>query len=384
MTDWDAIIVGAGPAGSALALRLLPGRRILLLERQADGDARSPRIGESLPGAARVLLERMGGIERFLTESHVERSATVSTWESETATWFDHLRDPHGAGWHLDRAQFDAGLRQAAVDAGAELLVGGGRLRISQADDRWCVELDGRVTATKGARSHHAPVLVDASGRTAAVARHLGLAPWIEDRLICLYAHLSADDDDRATRLCVDPNGWWYSVRVPNNLRVLAFHLDADDSDVKSLRDSASFLAKARQHPLLAEVLPLALDTTIQARAAGSSRLDFDALSVAPRGFFAIGDAMLAFDPIASQGLFNALASAESVAQAIDQGGSHAARERYLEEMRAVHARYRDHLRSTYAAALRPAPTPFWTRRSGVASPTFAPEKNVRSETVFL
>ncbi len=397
VTDWDAIIVGAGPAGSALASRLRPGRRVVLLERAALRDraspldpaqrpdavafrrdepaagtpgigessvnAAGPRIGESLPGAARILLQRCGAFERFIAARHSERGATVSQWERDTPVWFDHLRDPNGPGWHLDRARFDADLRATAVDTGAELVDDSGALRVTRDDGRWNVacEVTGDI--------YRAPVLVDATGRNAAIARQLGIARRVEDELICLYAYLSPDanDEDHCTRICADSNGWWYSVRVPSGRRVLAFHLDADDAELRVLKALPALLDKARRHAVLADVLPAVADETVHARPAGSAVLDREALARAAPGFFAIGDAGLSFDPIASQGIFHALASAESAANAIGRsdgnGDPASARDAFLAEMAAVHTHYRQRLRDTYAAPARYRPDPFWLRR---------------------
>lgn len=400
-TAWDAIIVGAGPAGSALACRLRPWRRVLLLERTAlaalggassvellpavestvspvppgtpsaqsaplaaraaQRSASAPRIGESLPGAAGPLLQRCGAFERFLAAGHVERGATVAQWDGETPVWFDQLRDPNGAGWHLDRARFDADLRASAAEAGVVLVDDCGPLRVRREGSRWLVadETSGEI--------HQAPVLADATGRTAAIARQLGLKRRVEDALICLHVHLAPlpGDEDHCTRVCADSNGWWYSVRVPSGRRVLAFHLDAADPELRRLKSLPALLAKARRHGLLAEVLPAAADALVHARPAGSAVLDGAGLAAAA-GFFAVGDAGLSFDPIASQGLFHALASAESAANAIEHGteGAVAARAAFLAEMDAVHAHYRRRFHDTYAAPLRFRQSPFWARRT--------------------
>ena len=321
----------------------------------------APRIGESLPGAARVLLQRIGVYERFLGDGHAQRSATVSAWDRDAPVWFDHLRDPNGPGWHLDRTRFDACLRDAAMAAGAMLIERCDRLQASPTDEGWRVDLSVRGEV------HAAPVLVDATGRSAAVARQSGLSHRGDDALICLYAHLPADtsDEDACTRLCVDRNGWWYSVRLPSGQRVLAFHLDADDPELKTLRDPELFLAKAKRQLLLADALQSTAVAEVHARPAGSATLDVEALADTPPGFFAIGDAMLAFDPIASQGIFHALASAESAASAIERQSGNAAstRKSYLDEMQSVRARYREHLHATYASVVRHRHESFWGRR---------------------
>lgn len=358
--DWDAIIVGAGPAGSALACRLRPRARVLLLDRAAAAAAAAPRIGESLPGAARALLQRCGALARFAAAGHAPRGATVSQWDSDTPVWFDPLRDPQGAGWHLDRRRFDADLRATAVAAGAVFVDDCGVLRIAREGGGWT------VTSERSGETHQAPVLVDATGRTAAVARQLGIARQVDDELICLHAWLPPmpGDDDHCTRLCADSNGWWYSVRVPSGQRVLAFHLDADDAQRRALKQMPLLLEKARRHALLAEVLPMIADASVQARPAGSAVLDAEALACTAPGFFAIGDAGLSFDPIASQGLFHALACAESAANAIERrDDATAARAAFLDEMRSVHVHYRQRLHDTYAAPRAYRQHPFWARR---------------------
>ena len=368
--EWDAIIVGAGPAGSALARRLRPRYRVLLLDRPQARAAGAARIGESLPGAARVLLQRLGIYDRFLAQGHAERGASVSQWDQDTPTWFDPVRDPHGLGWHLDRVRFDADLRAAAVAAGAALVDQVRQLKVSSTGGRWRVDLAclGQAGAAPSVQTYETPVLVDATGRSMTAARQLGLVRHGQDRLICLYAHLPADerDEDQATRICADTNGWWYSARVPSGKRVLAFHLDGDDAELKSLREPAWLLAKSHHHPLFAGIRPATMDFPVRAQPAGGGGLDPDALAALPEGFFAIGDAMLAFDPIASQGLFNALATAESAAHAIERyiDGVDDARVRYLDEMRAVAARYYQHLGETYAAVTRYSQERFWRRRT--------------------
>jgi flavin-dependent dehydrogenase len=362
--DWDVIVVGAGPAGSALARRLAGQHRVLLLEREPGREPdRSVewRVGESLPGAAAVLLRRLGLFDRFLADGHAERGASVSVWDSVSPVWFDAIRDPNGPGWHLDRVRFDTMLRNGALDAGAAFATGLGRVQIQRTGDAW------QLLYGDPGHHHTAKVIVDATGRRAALCRSLGLRQRSGDRLVCVHALLPAnpEDVDRSTRTCADKDGWWYSARVPSGGRVLAYHLDADDPALRAHRDIGVLLAQARQLPLLAEVLPeITLTVKTQVRPCGSASLDLADCATLP-GMFVVGDAVLAFDPVSSQGLFHALASAESAASAISRhlGGEPEAGLSYLAEMQRVQARYYAHLASVYAGPSRYAERRFWMRR---------------------
>ncbi|MFM7347000.1 MAG: NAD(P)/FAD-dependent oxidoreductase [Tagaea sp.] len=273
------------------------------------------------------------------------------------------MRDPNGPGWHLDRLRFDAMLRDAARGTGAALVTLDGRARARREGKVWRVRDEG------SGRDYAAPILVDATGRAAALLRGLGIPRHAADRLICAHALLppAAGDGDRCTRVRADADGWWYSARVPSGGRVLAFHLDADDPDLRGARDAAAFLARARRSPPLDDVLPARIDgTTIHMRPAGGAWSDFDACAREP-GLYAVGDACLAFDPLSSQGLFHALASAESAAAAIARrlDGAADADLPFWTEMRNVRARYQAALRDVYARAARFAGRRFWARRNG-------------------
>jgi hypothetical protein len=61
------------------------------------------------------------------------------------------------------------------------------------------------------------------------------------------------------------------SVRVASGQRVLAFHLDRDDPELKVLRDPARLLAKARHQALLAGVERGSAAVRVHAQPAGGA-----------------------------------------------------------------------------------------------------------------
>lgn len=353
---FDVVIVGAGPAGLALGALLRPEQRVLVLERRAL-PAKSLLIGESLPGAAAVLLQRLNLMETFRSAGHRERGAAVSVWDDDRPVWRDAIQDPAGPGWYLDRWAFEQMLRRRALDVGVTLEEGCKQVDIRHRQGQWYLD------TTLG--SFRTPVLVDATGRNGYLGRQLGLRRHADDPLLCLYSFLdqAAESQDATMRIQADALGWWYTVPLPHGQRVLAYHMDIDDPLSRQLlRHPDAFLARAREHALLAEVLEGGIPARVRGRPAGTSLLDVEQLQKAGPGFLAIGDALLAFDPLASQGLFHSLASATSAAKAIESGLNQSLGA-YQQEIQAVSQRYLWHLKASYQGPRRFSQEAFWQRR---------------------
>src|SRR4051812_33464296 len=75
--DADFAVIGAGPAGAAAALALSAFGRVVILERSVVGE---DRIGETLPEAARPLLESLGLWAEFIQGPHSRCRARRCVW----------------------------------------------------------------------------------------------------------------------------------------------------------------------------------------------------------------------------------------------------------------------------------------------------------------
>ncbi|HEY7773568.1 MAG TPA: tryptophan 7-halogenase [Marinagarivorans sp.] len=371
MSDNTVIIAGAGIAGLALACairRQAPDIAVTIIER-ASTLAR-PRIGESLPGAARILLQNLGILQAFLASQPHERGAAVATWDDDTPAWQDSLHDPNGPGWHIDRSAFEQLFVSRARHLGVHLALG---TTIQHIQPPQTTNAPWRIETQRNTYTAH--WLIDATGVKAALSQKLQVKQHQHNPLVCAHAFWATDSNnkDHCTRIAADAHGWWYSVCTPQNQRVLAFHCDADAAIRQTLKDPAALLHHARQSTLLAPVIPPNPSIQgVQFRAAGSRwlsalntpfHLAHPEAHLFPPRFLAVGDALLAFDPIASQGIFHALASTASAARTITGQQSPKA---FLQEMSAVKNRYLKHWQLTYQGAAARFDSPFWQRRCRV------------------
>jgi flavin-dependent dehydrogenase len=159
----DAIVVGAGPAGSAAAAMLAArGRRVLVLEKE-----RFPRrkvCGEFLSGDALESLERLGVREDVETRAERIRDGEVYLRNGRPIAF----RLPVGA-LGISRFVLDDLLARRAAELGAEFCFGARVREIAPEDGGWRVRFsDGPRDAETRAR-----VVVGAWGRWDALDRAL-------------------------------------------------------------------------------------------------------------------------------------------------------------------------------------------------------------------
>jgi flavin-dependent dehydrogenase len=365
-TKPDVVIVGAGPAGAALAYRLATTHRLDVLVLERDAEPRF-RIGETLPSAAGPLLRDLGLLIGFIARCYPKNLGRASIWGSEELVRADSFNDPQGPGWRLDRRDFDAWLVAEAKCGGAGV-VRSCRLtaisRTSQASFPWAIA----VTLPNGDKERIATrFLVDATGRRAAIARRLGATTTRIDRLVCTYAVHPAGaptDLDGFSVVEAAPDGWFYAARLPSGARLVAYHTDSDLTSPVSWQrefsDRVRATAVARKSQLPDEDDPSS--PPLLARVAAWSGCSWAAVG---DDWAAVGDAACCFDPLSSQGLFNALYGALELAPAIVSSltGDRRALADYDEGLNSVWRAYRRQYSAFYRLERRWPDRRFWRRR---------------------
>jgi flavin-dependent dehydrogenase len=286
---------------------------------------------------------------------------------------YDFIFDPHGCGWHVDRARFDAMLVAAARDAGALWLSDTKVTGWLRSGEGWSLDVrrQGRATTIR------ARFVVDAGGRAAVFARAQGVQRRRYDRLVGLAVRLAAADTaepDTFTLVESVADGWWYSAWLPGGKLIAVFMSDADLISRHAIRTAMgwrSLLGAARHTG--ARVKGCVQERRPAVVAATSSALH----RVTGDAWVAVGDAAASYDPLSSQGVVTALEDGQRAGHAVRDWlqGNPDTLTAYADLTGVLYRNYLAQRYSYYRAEQRWTSLPFWHRR---VSPSIASPRRVQ------
>ncbi len=302
-----------------------------------------------MPAAGRILRD-LGLWTSFIELQPASYAANRSLWGSAAEEYRDFISDPEGCGWHLDRAAFETMLRDQATARGAHCYLSN---RVLDVASGWRLTLDG-------ANEVVSRFVVDASGRSAALARRLGACRLPHDRMVARWCRLRGGQATSGiSSVIATPDGWWYHIagqREGLSEGMLAFHglpETVPQASATDLLEAARCLSSLCGQ--LQDVMPLGEAATT---AAHTARLD----RFSGSDWLAIGDAAVCFDPIASRGLFHALYSA-LVAAALLEDRLAGLKRRfglYNDEISRIYLTYLNHREAVYRTEKRWPEAAFW------------------------
>ena len=353
---FDVVVVGGGPAGSVTAKLLAEnGLKVALLNKNEASDF---ICGESLPPQATPVIRRLGLEPLLKNANHIVTTGNLSAFGSDQVIESDFIFSPYGLGWHLDRKQFNHDVLNFCETKGVFILNSYKINNLISENNKWTVLL----TSSNGLTSSlKAQFMVDATGRSAHILKHLSINTLRYDRLACrcaIYPNLNPKNNNSLIE--ASENGWWYSSGIPNDKRVIMYFSDTDCLKYKSMKSFKIFSdemnltkhIKTNVRTQETENLPV-MSFTAQST---------QAEQVSGENWLAVGDAAISYDPLSSQGIWQALLGAEMACNhIIDHFNSRESQ--YNEWITAQSKTYWQLHQQFYAQEQRWNGNEFWQRR---------------------
>ncbi|HYK83240.1 MAG TPA: FAD-dependent oxidoreductase [Gemmatimonadales bacterium] len=302
---WDAVVVGAGPAGAATALLLArAGAAVLVLDR-----ARFPRhkpCSEYLSPAATAILERLGeGVLAAVEGASHAKVYGMKVVAPGGATMCGRFGGRYS--FTLPRSTLDTILVRAAERAGAVV-----REATTVDDLVWEGDAVAGVTARArdGARvTWRAQVVVGADGLRSVVARRLGFERASAPRRLAFTAHVAdVAGIDGVGELHVSDRGYVGLGPVGGGVTTVALVVPLRAVRGRGRAFRHGFFAELERFPGLAgrfDPRRLVREVLTTGPFARWSR------SPVAAGALLVGDAADFFDPFTGQGIYAALRGAE-------------------------------------------------------------------------
>jgi len=164
--DADVIVIGAGPAGCAAAIRLVAaGYRVIALERKDREDGEDITSGEVIVVPTQNECAQLG--VKFEGDWVLDRIAGFRNVYPDLS-WTYHPIPTVTCPVQVDRGGFNAALRRRLVEVGGRLVW---NARVTDLEFRG----DAAVAITADRNAHSARMLIDAGGRYAPSLRVLNL-----------------------------------------------------------------------------------------------------------------------------------------------------------------------------------------------------------------
>ncbi|GAB4142618.1 MAG: NAD(P)/FAD-dependent oxidoreductase [Planctomycetaceae bacterium] len=327
-SDYDVVVVGAGPAGTTTAALIAEfGHRVLLLER-----SEVPRfhVGESLIPETYWSLKRLGVLERLKASAFPKKYSVQFVTETgkETAPfYFDEYKSHESSQtWQVIRSEFDEMLLENAVEKGATVRTDA-QVREVLFDDNRAVGVrvqlregpEGKTVQEIGSK-----VVVDATGQSAFLATRLGIKrmdPDLKMGTVWTYFHGAKRDsgkDEGATIILQTPNkrSWFWYIPLPDDVVSVGCTGRIEDIFGSGQTAEEIFASELERCPAMQQRLRPGTRCTNYFTTKDYS---YRASQVAGPGWVLVGDAFGFIDPVYSTGVFLALKSGEFAADAIHE-----------------------------------------------------------------
>lgn len=322
-TNYDAIVVGAGPAGSTTgALLAEKGRDVLIVEKE-----KFPRyhVGESLMPFCYFTLERLGLVDQLMESGNPRKYCVQFVREdgflSQPFYFFQHFDHPSSTTWQVWREEFDQMILDKAKENGASVL--------EQTKAKHLIKDGDRVTGIKASSEEfgdlelHAPIVIDASGRDCFAAHKenwMVRDPELNKVALWTYYKGAKRDpglDEGATTVAYLPGkGWFWYIPLSGDMVSVGIVAERNYLFDGSAKDRAEIFHREVQNNEWIKDHLSEGEQVGEYRTTGeySYRNQYCSMD----GLVLAGDALGFLDPVFSSGVFLALKSGAILADEVD------------------------------------------------------------------
>lgn len=328
-TEFDVLIIGAGPAGCAAAAVLAgKGHRVLVLERE-----KFPRyhIGESLLPFTFQPLERLGLIDAMRNSAFQKKYSVVFVQPNGRASqpfyFFNRYdRDTIAQTWQVLRSEFDQMLLANARAQGATVLEEIEVRDLLRETSDNAPRVFGARARDKSGREFEfrAPITLDCTGKEAFSAVRQGWRlkdPFLNKVAVWTYYQGSKREtgiDEGQTTVAMIPNkGWFWHIPLHNDLvsvGVVAEGKYLSRGGVRNPREI--FNREIAENLWIREHLSTGRQT---GEFFVTSEYSFHSRYCGCDGLLLVGDAFAFLDPVFSSGLMLALKSGVMAGDAVHE-----------------------------------------------------------------
>ncbi|MFP6901038.1 MAG: NAD(P)/FAD-dependent oxidoreductase [Opitutales bacterium] len=328
-SEYDAIIIGAGPAGATTAALLAEkGHDVLIVEKE-----KFPRyhVGESLMPFCYFPLKRLGLVDKLQQSDNPKKYCVQFVRTDGTVSqpfyFFQHMDHPSSTTWQVWRSEFDQLLLDKAREEGASVLEQTKAKSLIKDGDR---VVGVRVSSKEaGSLELTASLVIDASGRdcfSAVKEKWMERDPKLKKISIWTYFRGAKRDpglDEGATTVAYLPQkGWFWYIPLRGDVvsvGIVAEHPYLFDGSTKDLAEI--FAREVKNNAWIKEhLVPGEQFGKYHVTGEFSYRNRYCAMN----GLALAGDALGFLDPVFSSGVFLALKSgvmlADAASEALKEG----------------------------------------------------------------
>jgi len=318
---FDAIVIGAGPGGTACAYKIAAeGHSVLLLEK-----AQFPRfhIGESMVPYLIKLLEMIGVHDKIKEAGFIQKNGveffTGATGDFRRQNFSNLAEGQIPYAYNFNRARFDNILLEHAKDAGAQVLQEAEVKRLIFDGER----LTGVEYQHQGQRRKvHARFIVDASGRAGLISKHFNLRK-MNDKLknIAVFQHYKGVIQENNLGIEGDflgsshEDGWLWGIPIESD--VLSVGAVMPLEVLKQSNPETVFQTHCDRSPRIKRAIEAAIPVFEKPKV----EIDFcyHSEKLTGSGYFIVGDAGCFVDPAFSGGVTLSMNCGLKAAEAINE-----------------------------------------------------------------